>query len=70
MAIMQRPNYDDMASALRLRPRDEMPPSKVWLHVAGGHDTAILIEWNGHTIGWLSASEIAKVASLLAKNVQ
>lgn len=68
---MQRPTLEEMTRCLTLRPEDkDMPPSKVWLHVTGKHDTGILLEVNGHTVGWLSAFEIGRIALMLSKNVQ
>jgi hypothetical protein len=68
---MQRPTYDDLAEALTLRPEreDDLPGTRVWLHVTGSNDTGILFEFNGHTVGWLSGFEIAKMAMRVSKKV-
>ncbi len=68
---MQRPTLEEMTAALTLRPNERnAPPTKVWLHVTGKNDTGILLEVNGHTVGWLSAFEIGRIALMLSKNVQ
>ena len=67
-AGLKRPSEQEMREALTLRPEGTCKDmSRVWLHVTADHDTAILFERNGHTIGWLSAWEVVQLAARVSK---
>jgi hypothetical protein len=67
--MMRRPSEEELRNVLTLKPEaTSNDMSRVWLHVNGNADTAILLEYNGHTVGWLSAKDVARVALMLSKN--